>query len=484
VKTLYIGCVLISLCCAVATASAQAPASAPAPTPTPDGFRTTPTLGYRHGDHRVDFGFATRARGEYWKAFSDDDDVYAGIRTRARLQYAWREQWIATVEGQLVQLHGLDRTASGAAATYRSANDGQHDVWELQLRHANLEWKPIPSLFLRGGRQDVKLGAEVGYTEPDWRYLKSARLAERLIGTVGWSHVERSTDAIMAGYDFGTQRMDVFAGRPTTGVFAVNDGMRPLRDIAYAGGAWTAKRGSLVPDSEISAFGIIYDDDRATRQGGLIDGVTVYTIGASWLGIYDAGPGRVDVLLWAAGQGGEFAGNDHRAAAGLAEAGYQMPEWPWKPWLRAGVNVASGDGDPGDRTHETFFNLLPTNHLYYGFADQLALQNLINPFLQVKLAPHAKLGLNFFVHWFQLMQRDDARYAGTGAFDRHSFGYTAQNTAGQSDVGVEYDAVATVALHRTTTLELGFSWIDGGDVFRTRPDRDTAFAYASLEFKY
>ena len=77
-------------------------------------------------------------------------------------------------------------------------------------------------LVQEGVRQDVKLGAEVGYTEPDWRYLKSARLAERLIGTVGWSHVERATDAITAGYDFGTQRMDFFAGRPTTGVFAVN----------------------------------------------------------------------------------------------------------------------------------------------------------------------------------------------------------------------------------------------------------------------
>lgn len=472
-KRMWIAVVVLMLCVSGSQARAQT-----------DGFHTSPTLGYTHGDHRIDLGLAVRARGEYWKAFSDDDDVFAGIRSKARLQYAWREQWIATVEGQLVQLYGLDRTASGAAATYRSANDDLHDVWELQLRQANLEWKPIAPFFVRGGRQDVKLGAEVGYTEPDWRYLKTARLAERLIGTVGWSHVERATDAVATGYDFGNQRVDFFAGRPTTGVFAVNEGMRPLHDVAYAGGAWTGKRGTFVPDSEISFFGIVYDDDRDPRQGGIVDGVTVYTIGASWLGIYAVGPGRADVLLWAAGQGGEYAGDDHRAAAGIAEFGYQLPEVPTKPWLRAGVNVASGDGDPGDGTHQTFFNLLPTNHLYYGFADQLAFQNLIDPFVQLKLAPHAKVGLNFFVHWFQLANRDDARYAGTGAFDRESFGFTAQNTAGQSDVGVEYDAVATVALHRTTTLELGFSWIDGGDVFRSRPDRDATFAYASLEFKY
>ncbi|MCL4683138.1 alginate export family protein [Myxococcota bacterium] len=469
-----LGAALAFVCCLAGPATAQ----------TPNGFRTTPTIGYKNGDHRIDFGFSFRARPEYWKAFRNDEDVYAGLRTRARLQYAWREQWIATVEGQLMQLLGMDRTSSGAAAVYRNANDGRHDAWQLHLRQAHLEWKPMPTLFLRGGRQDVKLGAEVGYSEPDWHYVKNARLAERLIGTVGWSHVERSTDALTGGYDFGAHRVDLFAGRPTTGAFTVDKGMRPLHDILYTGGAWTGKRGSLIPDTELSLFGILYDDDRELRRGGLDDGVTIYTIGASWLGIYDAGPGRADLLLWVAGQGGEFSDADHSAAAGIAEFGYQMPQWPGRPWLRAGVNVASGDGDPTDGTHHTFFNLLPTNHFYYGFADQLAFQNLINPFLQLRLAPHAKVGLNFFVHWFQLMNDDDARYAGTGAFDRKGFGFTAQNAAGQTDVGVEYDIVATLALHRTTTVEFGFSFLDGGDVFRNQPDRDVTFAYASFEFRY
>ncbi|MCZ7617484.1 MAG: alginate export family protein [Myxococcota bacterium] len=229
-----LGAALAFVCCLAGPATAQ----------TPNGFRTTPTIGYKNGDHRIDFGFSFRARPEYWKAFRNDEDVYAGLRTRARLQYAWREQWIATVEGQLMQLLGMDRTSSGAAAVYRNANDGRHDAWQLHLRQAHLEWKPMPTLFLRGGRQDVKLGAEVGYSEPDWHYVKNARLAERLIGTVGWSHVERSTDALTGGYDFGAHRVDLFAGRPTTGAFTVDKGMRPLHDILYTGGPGPASAGA------------------------------------------------------------------------------------------------------------------------------------------------------------------------------------------------------------------------------------------------
>lgn len=449
-----------------------------------DGLRLSPELGWRHGDHHADLRLMTRTRGEYWDAFRDDDDVYGASKTRVRLRYGYGDAWLAVVEGQYVQLFGMDRTASGVEAVYRNANDGRHDAGQLHLRQAYLAWRPIAELDLRVGRQDVRLGGEIDYEEPDWRYLKTSRLADRLLGTVGFSHVERASDSVLGSVLLEGHRIDAWAARPTTGVFEVDEGMRPLHDVVHGGAQWTVKRDTWLPDTELQLFGIAFDDDRDPRQGGLADGQTIYTTGASLLGVYDLGPGRVDALLWAAGQWGSFDGDDHRAAAGLVEVGYQLPDVFAEPWLRLGVNVASGDEDPGDDDHETFANLLPTNHLYYGFADQLAFQNLVDSFVQLRLAPHPKLQLNFFVHWFELLERDDARYSGTGAFDRSAFGYPAQATGGQSDVGVEYDAVATLLLHRTTTLELGFSWLDGGDVFDGQQDGDAAFAYASLEFRY
>jgi hypothetical protein len=450
-----------------------------------DGFRFAPDLGWRHGDHHADLRLIHRTRGEYWDAFrSGDGTTFGGSKSRLRLRYGWSDQILAVVEGQHVALYGMDEDASGLEATYRNANSQRSHASQLQLRQAWLGWTPIPELDLRLGRQDVKLGAEIDYEEPDWKYLKTARLGERLLGTVGFSHVERASDAFLGAVKLDEHRVDAWAARPTTGVFAVDDGMRPLHDVVHGGVAWTVKRGTWLADTELSLFALGYADDRAPKDGGLADGSTIYTTGASLLGVYDLGPGRFDVTLWAAGQWGTYDGDDHRAAAGVAEVGYQLPAVLAAPWLRVGLNTASGDSDPGDGTHRTFANLLPTNHLYYGFADQLAFQNLVNPFVQLKLTPHPKVVLNFFVHGFWLMTRDDARYSGTGAFDRQSFGYNAQASGGQSDVGVEYDAVATVQVHRTTSLELGFSYLDGGDVFASQPSRDVTFAYASLEFRY
>ena len=265
----------------------------------------------------------------------------------------------------------------------------------------------------------------------------------------------------------------------------MDDAYEPLWELRTGGVSLTAKRDAWLPHTELGLFALVHDDERDPDDGGLAGGdVEVYTFGGHALGVVPLGPGAVDVLLWAAGQTGDYAGQDQLAAAGIVEAGYQLRELPWKPWLRAGVNVASGDDDPGDGDHETFFNGLPTNHLYYGFADQLAFQNLLNPFLQLRLAPHPMLALNAFVHWFELMTRDDARYSGTGAFDRKVFGFTANPSSGQRYVGVEYDLVATLTPHRAVTLEAGFSWLDGGDVFRNAEDRDVAFGYVSLELRY
>ena len=122
---------------------------------------------------------------------------------------------------------------------------------------------------------------------------------------------------------------------------------------------------------------------------------------------------------------------------------------------RAGVNVGSGDADPTDGDHQTFFNVLPSNHIYYGFADQIDLPNLVDPFVQLRLTPHPMLALNLFAHWFRLTRDSDSRYSGTAVFNKDSFGFTAQPSRGFTHVGREYDAVATITPHRALALEVG-----------------------------
>lgn len=472
------------LAAAALASSAAVPAAASPPAP-PDGLHVQPSIYWQHGPHRVDLGLGLRSRVEWWDAYGTRTDAYVGTRARARLQYRYQERFLLAAELQQLHLDGMDSDGTGALALYRNANDGRDHAFATDLRQLQAEWRPTPASWLRVGRQDMKLGTEALQEEPDWRYLKAARLGERLVGTVGWSHAERAFDGVDAGWKVGGHLLHAFGAQPTTGVFAVDDAYEPLRELRFGGASWTVLRDTWLPHTELGLFGLYYDDERDPEDGGLAAGdVEIYTLGGHWLGVYPLGPGKVDVVLWAAGQLGDFADLDHRAAAGIAEVGYRLPELPGKPWLRVGVNAASGDGQPDDGDHHTFFNGLPTNHLYYGFADQLAFQNLVDSFLQLRLAPHPWVAVNAFVHGFWLASRDDARYAGTGAFDRNVFGYTAQASGGQRDVGTEFDLVVTVTPHRSVTLEGGFAWLEGGDVFRNATDRDVLFGYLSLELRY
>jgi hypothetical protein len=462
---------------------AAAAQPAPPAAPPPDGAHTTPSLYWKAGPHRVDVGAAARVRMEGWDTFSltnPDWDWFTGTRLRLSLRYAYAEKLAVYVEGQDVRLHGLDADLGAPVRGYFTTGGLDSNTHGTSLRQAFVELRPAEGVTLRAGRQDVKLGGEVTYAEPNWRYLKAARLGERLIGTVGWTHVERGSDAGTLLVDRGGYALFAFAGRLTTGVFDADSAYRPLRNLVYGGAAFTAKRGEWLPNTELGAFAIAYDDERAITHGGIPGGAEVYTFGAHGVGVYPLGEAQLDAIAWIAGQAGDYGAADHGAWAGVFEAGVQLPKRFGKPWLRIGANLASGDSDPADDEHETFFNLLPTNHLYYGFADQLAFQNLKNLFVQLRFAPHEKLQLNAFVHYFSLMEAADARHAGTGAFSRTSFGYVASPSNGARTVGVEYDLVATVALHRTTTLELGIAHLDAGRVL----PGDVDFAYVSLELKY
>ncbi len=353
-----------------------------------DGWHVAPSLYWKSGDQRLDLSLVDRFRVEGWDAFSSSTEFYTANRARIRLSYAWRDLVSLTGEVQDLRLNGLSPDLTGPGATYRANSGGGDHAGDTAMRQLFLELRPAEGAFVRAGRQDVKLGAEASYSEPDWRYLKTSRLGERLVGTVGWTQAERAYDGVAAGLDRGGHLLYAFAAHPTTGLFDVDSAYRDLRPVGVAGLSWTVKRDTWLPNTELESFALAYRDDRSTDHGGLPKGVLIYTVGGSYLGVGPLGPGRVDLLLWGAGQWGRYSTLHQGAEAGMAELGYQLPWLPARPWLRLGVNAASGDTDPSDSHHGTFFNVLPTNHPYYGFADQLAFQNLVNSFLQLRLAPH------------------------------------------------------------------------------------------------
>ena len=470
--------------------AAQEPQTAPqeaqaAPEEPPaDGCRVTPSIGCEWGEHSVDLFLSTRLRAEYWRARTSKSDIFYAARTRVGLKYSYGNLLTLFGEFQDARLYSLSPNSSGIAGVYRRFSRGKSDVDSQRIRQLYLDVKPIEGLGIRIGRQDINLGTEVMYPEANWKYVKIKRASQRLVGTVGWTHVERSNDAIRVSYDTGGHHLFGFAAQPTTGVFDVRDAYKQQSDINYGGLTWTVKRDTWLPNTELRLFGLVYDDKRSPGDGGLPDSVTVYTGGASVIGLYPLGPGTADVLAWGAYQFGSFNRLDHSAGAAILEGGYQFTEAPLKPWFRLGVNYASGDGDPTDGDHQTFFNMLPTNHLYYGYVDQLAFQNLINPFVQLKLKPHRRLNFDVTWHYFKLATNDDAKYVGTGAFNKDSFGYVVRPSGGQSDVGHEIDVTGVLKVHDHVELQAGYAHLFGGDVLSGPETRDTEWAFAQVLLTY
>ena len=114
-----------------------------------------------------------------------------------------------------------------------------------------------------------------------------------------------------------------------------------------------------------------------------------------------------------AGQFGDWYGSDHTAFSVIAEGGYELP-LPWRPHVRGGLMHASGDDDPRDLRHGTFFPMLPTTgpDLLGGTFAQM---NLRQFFGEVRLVPSARLALSASLNRLSLVRAEDRWYSGTGA---------------------------------------------------------------------
>jgi hypothetical protein len=145
--------------------------------------------------------------------------------------------------------------------------------------------------------------------------------------------------------------------------------------------------------------------------------VTVAAFGGSQVGVFPTVAGEADTLVWLAGQFGDWYGQRHAAFSVAAEIGHRWTALDWRPWLRAGYLYASGDGDPRDDRHGTFFQMLPSVRRY-AETTTYAQMNVSDLFAEVHLYPHARVSTRMDVHRVDLAAREDRWYAGSGATAR------------------------------------------------------------------
>jgi hypothetical protein len=259
-----------------------------------------------------------------------------------------------------------------------------------------------------------------------------------------------------------------------------------LDGVDVFGAFVTVKQKAWLSSTELRLFNILYRDSRPSTDASLGDRLLIDAVGGSLVGFYPAGSGAVDLMLWSAFEFGDFGASNQAAAAFIAEGGYVWQEVKSAPWIRFGIAYSSGDDDPFDGDHNTFFNMVPTNHKWYGAQDFNAFQNLTNFYGQFRLQPHPQVGLNLEGHSFWLSESADAWYGGSGPANNLGFGYVARRPLGgfrgQKDIGTEVDLIVNWRVDKRVGLQFGVSYFRGGDVAKAvLPVKDdSTWAYFQL----
>ncbi|HEX6644375.1 MAG TPA: alginate export family protein [Gemmatimonadales bacterium] len=437
-----------------------------------------------------------RTRAEAWDWFdAGPEGRYAYSGSILRAGAIWRGSGAsARFELAVPVLLGLPDDATrpppagalGLGANYYAANDGERNDAHLFPKQAWIQLGRESGHRLRIGRTEFADGAEAVPASPTLAAVKAQRISQRLLGPFGWSHVGRSYDGGLYAWTGPGWNATLLAARPTSGAFDANGWKQLDMDLGYAAITATGKRG------DVRLFALYSADDRrlpktdnrpAPVRTADSAGLEVVTIGGHLLSEARTRAGTVDFLAWGALQTGSWGAADHRAHAVALEAGIQPRGFePLRPWLRAGVYRASGDPDPGDGRHETFYPVLPTPRVY-ARTPFYTTANLEEAFVSLAVRP-GPVSLRSDARFLRLHEALDLWYAGGGAFEEESFG-NAGRAAGTRPLATLLDlsldwrasASATVSLYGARVLGR-----DGIDAIYG-PDASAAFGYLEIELR-
>jgi hypothetical protein len=319
---------------------------------------------------------------------------------------------------------------------------------------------------------------------------------ERLIGTSEWNNFGRTFDAAKLHYEKGKFSVDLFA---STAVYIVRrdsfdqsdlfNGSETHRDQVFS--AIYASTTAVNPLT-MDFYALLLDEDnpKLVPPGVTYPGTSLsiggtrtdfVTLGAR----IKADPKKLRGFEYEgefAFQTGQVSDLDLTAFAAHIGAGYNF-KCPWNPRLFFEYNYASGDSDPTDGNIETFQNLFPSNHKFYGYMDLFSWQNLHNPELSLKAKPCKQVGLEADFHGFWLADTNDAWYRANGITKVRPI--TPASRSASSYVGSEIDLLVTYQPVKFLNIWAGYSHFFAGDYLSaTGPSDDADFGYVQATISF
>ena len=497
-------CSLIALCVlgraetASDTPGASPSGTTPAPAPTASGSTTDPM---KLGDVTITGSLRSRLYVWDWFQAATGQNQYEYSGNLLRLNFAEkRSGWDWDAEFAVPFLLGLPDSATapapqgalGLGSNYFAANAGRQNTALIFPKQLYVRFDGLGGAegqTLQVGRFTFLDGSELAPKNATLAAVKRDRVSQRLLGDFGWSDVGRSFDGVHYSFSTAANNFTFVGAVPTRGVFQV-DGWG-WNQVGFGYAAYTHEWGKGKHSANTRFFVLEYDDWRpvlktdsrplAVRRGDT-ENIRVDTFGGHSLHAIDTGAGVVDLLVWGAVQTGRWGTQKQRAYAVDFEGGWQPKLLPnLRPWLRAGFTAGSGDGNPNDNTHGTFFQVLPTPRPYarFPFFNMMNTQDLLGALI---LRPRGPVTVSSELHSLRLSNAQDLWYSGGGVYQPWTFGYVGRSTSGKRSLGNLYDTSVEYRATRKVTLTAYLGYTQGlASMQQIYPqDKDGRFGY--LEF--
>jgi hypothetical protein len=398
--------------------------------------------------------------------------LLAGLRVRR----GWGD---ATVAAQYVQFGGLPANAVGPGALGTGAlyfdHSNDRSSGQVFLKTANVAFRRIGgALDVQVGRMPYTSGAERVSGVAKIEAVKRQRIDSRLVGEFEWSLYQRAFDGVRVDWAAKQFQVTGTAFQPTQGGFEDAAGVS-MSGVRVFSGVLTTAPGAIVPTSELQVFAHRYNDTRPVAARPDLSGrpvaaadLGINTVGAHLVSARRVGAGELDAMLWIAGQWGSWYEQRQRGVGVVAEAGYQWADARWAPWLRGGVTWLSGDADPTDDSHGTFFPMLPTVRRYVQ-STLYSLANVRDIMAQLMLRPRSNVNVRVDGHLLALAARADGWYAGSGATQQSGriFGYTLRRSGGEARLMEVVEGSVEWRIERRWSVNSYVGLASAGPVVRT-----------------
>ena len=488
---------------AVATPVADSTNLSSAPTPTLSPPSGAPSTKQKLGPLDISVNWRTRTEGWNWFEGNTGNSGYGLWNSLLRVGIGQsREHFDWFLEGEQPSLLGLPDDAVVAApqgqlglgGAYYAANNGHVNTANGFVKQAFVNFKGLGPAGLKVGRFEYFDGAEVKPSDPFLATVIQTRITHRLISNFGFSAVQRAFDGVQFTLNSTQNNWTFLGARPTQGVFQVK-GMDEL-DVDIYSGTYTRSISTRQNAGELRIFAMGYIDHRtlvlksdnrpAAVRAADHGKIEIATYGMDYAHVYNAQQaGKFDFLLWGAVQNGSWGNLTQHAGAFVLEGGWQPQVRALAPWISAGYSYGSGDGNPNNSRHSTFFQLLPTPRPYarFPFYNMMNNEDLYGT---ASVRPISKLVLRSELHTLRLASASDLWYLGGGAFQPKTFGYTGRPSNGNRglanvwDLSVDYQ----VSHSFSTTLYYGHAWGKGVIATIYPKDANGQLAYLETNFHF